>query len=439
MKALLFAEWFYPESVVAAVRPTKLYKYWKRAGHEVNVIAMDNYFIKPEHSAIEIDEKDVLRVDAKTWLDKHYVKYKTQEQQRTAAHQTSRKNENAIKRFIKNRIIRHYFVGKQKSWEKNCKKLIKSMNFDYDIVFTTFGPTTTLKLGKFIKQRHPHVKWIADFRDQPFRVWHTQVPIFLSERWVKRLCGKADILTCVSEGVVSGTRISQKMRHKTHVISNGFDKDDIESIKCSSQSDKFNILYTGTFCKQDDLQSLFKAIAELISEGKIDKDKISVEYAGRQFASLDEHAKKYGMQAILKNHGFVSRNDSLKLQSECSLLLVARWNSTGQEGMLSGKVFEYLMQGKPILAIVSGNLKNSNLRELLFETNSGFTYEEANDEEDFGLLKDYILMQYKHFINSELLEYKPNIDNIEKYNWKNLAQKFSDAIGLVSEKKRGNI
>lgn len=439
MKILIIAEWFHPASEIAAIRSTKLYKYWKRAGHCVNVITMHKHFVKLDSTVNTIDETDIFRMDSKTWLDKHYAKYKDQAQSPTT-HQTSAKRENVVKKFIKIKIARHYFAGRQKSWRKNCQKLIRSMNFEYDVVFSTFGPTTTLKLGMFIKRRYPHLKWIADFRDQPDRKYHTGSPMLFKSRWIKRICGKADLITCVSEGVVTGARIPQKVRHKTRVISNGFDRDDINCVTLLNKPDKFNVLYTGTiYEKKDDFCPLFKALAELINEEKICVDKICVEYAGRQFAFLDEHAKKYGMQEILKNHGFVSRCDALKLQSECSLLFVACWNNVGAEGILTGKVFEYLMQGKPILALVSGNLKNSSLKELLLETNSGFTYEEANDVEDFALLKNYILKQYNHFIYNEPLEYKPNIDNIEKYNWKNLAQEFSDAIGLASEKKNGNI
>lgn len=425
MNILIIAEWFYPASEVAAVRSTKLYKYWKRAGHTVNVITMSKHLIKPELAKTEIDEADIFRVDAKTWLDKHYVKYKNQEHQ-LATQQTSCKTESVIKRFIKNKIAKHYFSGRQKRWRKKCQELVRSLNFDYDVVFSTFGPTTTLKLGSAIKQRHSHVKWIADFRDQPDRKYHTGSPILFKSRWIKKLCGKADLITCVSEGVVTGTRIPQKLRHKTRVISNGFDSEMLGDIFVDLPMDKLTFAYAGTIYPEDNFDAFFKVINELISTGGIIRDKIELNYAGRDTQKLVVAAGAYGIESIIKNHGLVSREKSLKIQFHSHVMLFTTWNTKKRQGMLKGKFFEQMMMNKPILGLINGEVKNSESKAIFDKTKIGFCYEYASDNYDD--LKNYVLDLYNQWTSRGKINYTRNEEEVDKYNYRNIATRMLEEI-----------
>ena len=283
-------------------------------------------------------------------------------------------------------------------------------------------------IGLKIKKAAPHILWIMDVRDPFVKALTPKAKIKHLNKLAQEIGANADYFVGVTGPCVE--RFKQQGREAdVRVVHNGFDRDDIIQRESDSISSFVRILYTGTITPiKDDFNPLFAALVDLITAGYVDSDKTRVEYAGKDYHLLHNTAARYGLQHICKNHGFVSRDLSLELQSECTILLMARWNNAGETEILSGKIFEYIMQDKPILALISGNLKDSKVKEIITNANSGFVYEEANKEEDFPRLKDFLLAHYRAFITGKSLEFSPDREYIEQFNWKNLAMKFADII-----------
>ena len=49
--------------------------------------------------------------------------------------------------------------------------------------------------------------------------------------------------------------------------------------------------------------------------------------------------------------GSVPRSESLAIQAQTDVLLLLMWNHPGEEGVYTGKLFDYLAAGRPILMI----------------------------------------------------------------------------------------
>jgi hypothetical protein len=79
-----------------------------------------------------------------------------------------------------------------------------------------------------------------------------------------------------------------------------------------------------------------------------------------------------------------------------------------------------MMMQKPMLAVVSGDVANSEMKTIFDKTEIGFCYEQATD--DFDGLKDYILSVYNGNI------YSPNIEEVEKYNYENISKRILDLL-----------
>jgi len=425
MKILIIDEWFHHTSEIASVRSNSLYKYWKRAGYKVHVLTMDKHLVASK--AIVFDEADILSIDATTWLDKHYTRHRVKERQ-PAIYQASSKRQSIIGKFIKNTIVRYYLAGKQKKWEKNCKKVLKNIDFDYDVVFSTFGPATTLRLGRLVKRQYPHTKWIADFRDQPNHKIHSRVPRFLKGHWIKKLCSSSDLITCVSNGVLVET-LPKSSRYKATVITNGFDIEALEGVVPNYDVNRLTFAYTGTVYIEDDFKVFLKTIYDLSSEGKIDKDKILLNYAGRNVQMLWDQAAKYGLESIVKNHGFVSRGDSFRIQFDSHVMLFSTWNTKKRQGVLKGKIFEQMMMNKSILGLINGQVKNSESKELFDRTGIGFCYEYATD--DYDGLKSYVLDLYNQWTTNGKITCARSQEEVEKYNYKNIARDILVALEKV--------
>ena len=190
-------------------------------------------------------------------------------------------------------------------------------------------------------------------------------------------------------------------------------------------NDKFTLSYLGRlYPSNQDLAPLFSVIRELMNEKQIDSQRIQIFYAGPSRNNFHFQADKFQLSGIIISNDSIPRIESLRKQLESHLLFLATWNNVGEEGVITGKFLEYMMMDKPIVALVAGSLGDSTVKSMMLKGNLGVCYEEANKASDYALLKNYILKQYNHFINNESLDFYPNQEFIQKFNYKNIAQEF---------------
>lgn len=64
---------------------------------------------------------------------------------------------------------------------------------------------------------------------------------------------------------------------------------------------------------------------------------------------MQRQAAACGMGDLVEDHGLVSREESIALQRGADVLLMASWHKAAQRGILTGKLFEYMMMEKPIV------------------------------------------------------------------------------------------
>jgi glycosyltransferase involved in cell wall biosynthesis len=144
-------------------------------------------------------------------------------------------------------------------------------------------------------------------------------------------------------------------------ISNGCDFDDFAGLEYRPAS-RFRITHTGSFFGKRDPRPFLQALH--------DSGLDSVARFVGDFRSSDrEWADSLGLGDRLQLVEYAPRSESLRLQrdSEALLLLVPDADGRGK-GVLSGKVFEYIAAGRPILAVVP---PDGAAAELIRKTRAG--------------------------------------------------------------------
>ena len=63
---------------------------------------------------------------------------------------------------------------------------------------------------------------------------------------------------------------------------------------------------------------------------------------------------------------------------------------TGRKGILTGKLFEYMMMDKPVICCMAGDLTGSDVKGVLEKTGIGFCCEQAAGEADRQALTAYL-------------------------------------------------
>jgi glycosyltransferase involved in cell wall biosynthesis len=216
-------------------------------------------------------------------------------------------------------------------------------------------------------QRASATRWIADLRDPLVANQHrrddtaaARARQAANEQVARLVARNADAVTCVSEAIADEVR-GLGARGPVRVIANGCDFDDFAGLEYEPAL-RFRITHTGSFFGKRDprpfLQAFHAAGLDAVAR-----------FVGDFRSSDREWAEALGLGDRLEIVDYLPRADSLRLQrdSEALLLLVPDAGGRGK-GVLSGKVFEYIAAGRPILAVVP---PDGAAADLVRETGSG--------------------------------------------------------------------
>lgn len=255
-------------------------------------------------------------------------------------------------------------------WVRPALRALQDESFD--VVVSSFGPPAALRIGYCLKREGRCCRWVADFRD----LW-TKNPSFsgfplvrLYESFLERkLLRKADMLTTVSEPLAFELK---KLKPQVEIFHNGYDPEskvnDQVQLTCSEDDRALHIVYTGSlYWPYQNPLALFQVLRFRMGQ---QKRKILVHFYGPSFGPLEKLRDEMGLPEVVHFHGVISREEALGLQRKANaLLFLESPNTPGREGILTGKLFEYLAAKRPILAV--GVSDSSLAGKIISEASAG--------------------------------------------------------------------
>jgi glycosyltransferase involved in cell wall biosynthesis len=358
MKVLLVTLYFPPAGGGGVQRSLKLAQYLPALGIETHVLAPDD----PKWIHRDPD----LRVPTQAWVHRaHYVGPKAR-RPAEELHGTS-----GLDRALAHaRITTRRMLVPDPSVTWNLTAVPAAVKIarreGIDAVITTSPPGSVHFVGAAVK-RATGARWLADVRDalvaNPHRRSDTAATRAKesANRQVGRLVARyADAITAVSDAIADELR-ELSPRGPVRTIANGCDFDDFAGL-AYEPGDRLRITHTGSFFGQRDPRPFLQALAD----SGLD---IAARFVGDFRAADREWAEGLELGDRLELIEYSPRAESLRLQrdSEALLLLVPEAGGRGK-GVLSGKVFEYLAAGRPILAAVP---PDGAAADLIRETDAG--------------------------------------------------------------------
>ncbi|MBD5357294.1 MAG: glycosyltransferase family 4 protein [Bacteroides sp.] len=438
MNILFLTRKFAPQNYIGAIRPTKIAKYLTRLYNcQVDVICMRDSedIIDPMGQRdisslhhIEIMKSCKWITKIKEWYAAKASKIKANSTSITTpnskiANSTDFNLKNKITHIARNIL---YLISILDSYIY-AKRVIMYLNKNkeaYSAFFSTTYLVESYIVGRWLKKNNPNIRWIYDLRD-PIQIdSYPGTSGYIMRRILKKTVKSVDEVTGVSKACLR--EFEELGQINTHVVRNGFDEEDISSIdidkitqNTSLKNDSFKIVYTGSlYDGKRDVTPLLLLLLDLAKESKINLQNIELHYAGKDFHVLENSISKIGINIKAINHGFIPRDQSISLQLSANVLLLLSWNNIGDTGVVTGKFYEYLMMGRPIICLIKGNLPNSLLRQMIEETNTGTCYEEAATE-THNIAKEYLSC----LLNNKYKAKCPPKSSkcISQYNYKNIA------------------
>ena len=296
------------------------------------------------------------------------------------------------------------------------KKYIKENNID---IIITSGPPHSLHLIGMKLKNAMHVKWIADFRDPWTTIgYHKSLKLSAySEKEHKILESK--VLNTADTIIVTSKTTKAEFEKLTgkpiEVITNGYDFTQTSRQKPEA---KFSLAHIGSFLSERNPVILWQSLSELVKEIPEFAAQFELKLIGTISTEILETIHAYNLDDYVNLIGYVSHQEAIAHQQKSQVLLLIEINSIDTISIIPGKLFEYMVSERPIIAI---GPRGSEFAEIIAETNTGafFDYEEKDQ------LKATILDYFHQYTAGKL---QSNPVGLEQYSRKSLTRKLSELI-----------
>jgi len=289
-----------------------------------------------------------------------------------------------------------------------------------DLIWSSSPPHSVQLIAQYLAN-HTGLKWIADLRDPWTEAfWQRELPQTLPARMLnthyeQKVLNSATAITTVSSGL---QRIfKQKTPQPCYVISNGFDPEDFAGLPPRSKNERFTIVYTGNLGKDQSLLPVINALKNLPENYH---SKIAMHFFGDLHPQIKSELQMLPPAVTFQLESYQEHKRIIKVICQADILLLIIPNTPDNQGIVTGKLFEYLASGKPILGL---GPTNGDAAQIVRETGTG---------EIFDYTADLSPALQNAIDNWEKdIRLKPIISAISNYSRRNLTEKLVDVFNAV--------
>ncbi len=219
----------------------------------------------------------------------------------------------------------------------------------FDLCITTGPPHSThligLRLQKLLK-----IKWVADFRDPWTDIYYASElkPAFLARSIDSSM--EAKVLRAADRVYASSPSLLHRLASKgagpsVRLLTNGYDPEDFADVATadSPAQKQSELVYLGTMSRIYTLDGLIETLRALGDQAPL------LRLIGVCDAFLRKQIEDSGISAVFENP--IPHSEAVLRMSSAEVLLLLIPEQTGNQGIIPGKLFEYIASGRPILGI----------------------------------------------------------------------------------------
>lgn len=251
------------------------------------------------------------------------------------------------------------YIGWANEASKQALKICQDNKID--VIYTTLPPFSACKIGYTVRKKLG-IPWVVDYRD----LWHGDVlrewigPVRSRlELWQeKRYMKKADIIISVSQ---QKTEFLKQLHPTTTAewvtLTNGFDSDLYEPLLGKSRivDSYINFVYTGRLFKNRKGFAFAEALGQISLEHPKLVENVRVHFLGGVEPSIYEKyleiLTKYKIEDKVIFAGDLSYQKAMQAQVNADYLLLIVDTGRTSDGVIPGKLFEYIAAQRPIFAL----------------------------------------------------------------------------------------
>lgn len=353
-QALIVAYYFAPHSHSGVQRPLKFAKYLPDFGYQPTVLTCGNMRWNVRDESL-LDEVEGSHVDTVRLNAPHFGSLEGPLLSRRLPGRLILKIEAAL------------FEDRADWAMGNLRRAVAlARRISAHVVYTTGPPHSVHFMGWYLK-RKLGIPWIIDFRD-PLSL----DPAFRNRRGLDGLVvgmrrslfrhyeqmwlGEADTALTVSDPMTEDLRAAYPhSRCPVETITNGYDEQDFSRVvPLPGSHDRCTIVYTGKLFGGRNPRVFLEGVRHAIALRPELKGQIEISFVGDYPNHILDMLCAADLKSVVKLAGPAEHSRCLAYQlgADVNLLLVSPIGAGGGRHTLTGKIFEYLRAGRPILALV---------------------------------------------------------------------------------------
>ncbi|WP_394331057.1 glycosyltransferase family 4 protein [Aquimarina macrocephali] len=308
----------------------------------------------------------------------------------------------------------------RKFWVKPSVKYLEKYLSEnkIDTIITTGPPHSIHLIGKELKQQ-TGLRWFADFRD-PWTTIGYHDKLKLTKRSMqKHISMEKEVLSSADHIVVTSFTTQKEFKAITNtpisVVTNGYDR---ESIPETILDTKFTLSHIGSLLSGRNPENLWKALCDLTKENEAFSEAFQLQLVGAVSDDVLSSIQEAGLSDFLELKGYVPHIDAIKIQRSSQALLLIEIDSKDTRCIIPGKLFEYMVSKRPIIALGPAG---ADVSKLIFDTNSGCFFE----YHEYEKIKMQLLQYFEQFQEQKLASH---VIGVEKYSRRELTRALAEIL-----------
>lgn len=296
------------------------------------------------------------------------------------------------------------------------------------VIFVTSPPFTAALVGGLLSW-FTRLPWVSDYRDPWTQAYfyfpRPRIPRSFEAFLERRLLESADRLISINGRILDGLRnaYGSRLDGKEIVIPNGYDPEDFEGLE-PVKDDFFSIAYTGTLNTKMKPSYFLEAVAQLAAQSPDFMNRVRLDFIGRMSADAAVLFDDRRLRGTVRLTPHLSHKACLRrtVGADLLLLLIPDW--PGNALIVTGKLFEYLRSGRPVLCLSDCG----EAADIVQDAGAGFTV----PAKDIDSIKAVVWVCYERWKRGESLLKEPiRRDRIQEYDRRRTCERLASVLDEV--------
>jgi hypothetical protein len=304
------------------------------------------------------------------------------------------------------------------------RELIKYNNID--LIFATAPPYTDFLIGKELSGDFK-IPLVIDYRDAwydcPYNYYATPFHKVIHKEYEKGVISKADKIITINDKIkcLIESRYEAVKEKGVEIISQGFDPEDIEKAaslaeKLKPEKKRMRFCYAGSFFNLMTPEYFLKALKIVFNKIPDAKENIEAYFIGLFPEEHRQTVRQHGLENNVVIEGYKNHIECISYEMSSDVLWLMIGRSEASDMISTGKLYEYIGTGKPILACLPDGAAKKSLE--------GYGAEMICEPDSPEKISECIIKFYELYKENKL----PSGDSkfIEKYSRITLTGKLAE-------------